>query len=44
MENASSKQIRAKGHSEAIVSVKQLPVLFLSCAPVNSQKPAGGAL
>lgn len=44
VENALSKQIRAKGQSEAIVSVKQLPVLFLSCAPVNSPKPADWAL
>lgn len=41
VENASSKQIRAKGHSEAIVSVKQLPALFLSSAPVNSQSRLG---
>jgi hypothetical protein len=40
VENALSKQIEAKCQSEAIVSVKQLPVLFLFCAPVNSPKPA----
>lgn len=44
MENALSKQIRAKGHREAIVPVKQSPVLFLSFAPVDSPKPASWAV